>query len=156
MSPSQIGLLQRSFMLIDPIKLDVGRSFFEELFRVCPQTQDMFGDRLEQPWLRLIGAFQHLMDHQLRSMLTLPATATHSNEAVTPEVTQLAQNYVERGFTPQHISHFQNALHTSLSVHLGDRFDEETAQAWSQFIGLVINSMKQIMTKDAVQPALPR
>lgn len=155
MSPSQIQLLQESFALIDPIKRDVGRTFFEKLFRVCPQTQDMFGNDLEQPWLQLIGTFQHLMNHQLRSMLTLPATVTQSKEAVTPEIARLAQSYIERGFTPQHMSHIQETILASLSTHLGDRFDEKTARAWSQFIGLVINSMNQIMTRHAVQPTLP-
>lgn len=142
-------------MLIDPIKIDVGRSFFKELFQICSQTRDMFGDHPEQQWLQLIGAIQHLLNHQLRSMLTLPVTATHSKEAITPEIAQLAQNYVDRGFTPQHMGHIQQAIFLSLSAHLGGRFEENTAEAWSQFISLVINSMNQIMTKHAIQPALP-
>lgn len=155
MSPSQIRLLQRSFALIEPIKLDVGRSFFEELFRLSPQTQSLFGDDLAQRWLRLIGTFQLLMNKQLRSMLTLPATATHSKEAVTPEITQLAQGYLESGFTPEHMIHVQHALLASLAAHLGDRLDRNAAEAWSQFIGLVVNSMRQTMSQDAVQQALP-
>lgn len=155
MSPSQIRLLQQSFALIEPIKLDVGQSFFKELFRLSPQTQDIFGNNLEKRWLRLIGTLRHLMHSQLRSMLTLPATATQSKEAVTPEITQLAQGYVASGFTPEHMIHIQHALLASLSVHLGDRLDKNTAEAWSQFIGLVINSMRQTMSQGAVQPALP-
>ena len=155
MSPSQIRLLQHSFALIEPVKLDVGRSFFEELFHLSPQTQSLFGNDLAQRWLRLIGTFQLLMNRQLRSMLTLPATATHSKEAVTPEITQLAQGYLESGFTPEHMIHIHKALLASLSAHLGDRLDANTAEAWSLFIGLVINSMRQTMSQDAVQPALP-
>jgi nitric oxide dioxygenase len=155
MSPSQIRLLQQSFALIEPVKFDVGRSFFEELFQLSPQTQSLFGDDLGKRWLRLIGTFQHLMNKQLRSMLTLPATATHSKEAVTPEITQLAQGYLENGFTPEHMTHVQQALLASLSAHLGNRFDRNTAEAWSQFIGLVINSMRQTMSQAAVEPALP-
>ncbi|MBX2805051.1 MAG: hypothetical protein KTR19_03670 [Hyphomicrobiales bacterium] len=155
MSPSQIRLLQKSFVLIDPIKQDVGRSFFKELFKRSPQTRDMFGDNPEQRWLRLIGTFQLLMNRQLRSMLTLPATATLSKEAVTPEVSQLAQGYIESGFTPEHMTHIQHALLISLSRHLGEQLDADTTEAWAQFIGLVINSMQQIMFNDAVQPTLP-
>jgi nitric oxide dioxygenase len=155
MSPSQIRLLQQSFALIEPIKFDVGRSFFAELFRLSPQTQSLFGDDLDQRWLRLIGTFQTLMNSQLRSMLTLPATATHSKEAVTPEVTQLAQGYLERGFTPEHMTQIHHALLASLSAHLGNRFDKNIAAAWSQFIGLVINSMRQTMSRDSVEQALP-
>lgn len=155
MSPSQIRLLQKSFALIEPAKLEIGRSFFKKLFRLSPHTQSLFGDDLDRQWLRLINTFQHLMNRQIRSMLTLPATATESREAVTPEITQLAQGYVESGFTPEHMAHIHRALLVSLSTHLGDRLDKNTAEAWSQFIGLVINSMKQTMSKDAVEIALP-
>ena len=155
MSPSQIRLLQQSFVMIEPFKFDIGRSFFDELFRLSPQAYNLFGDDLDQQWLRLIDTFQLLMNKQLRSMLTLPATATHSKEAVTPEITQLAQSYVESGFTPEQMTHVQYALLASLSAHLGRRLDKNTTEAWSQFTGLVINSMRQIMSHGVVKQVLP-
>jgi nitric oxide dioxygenase len=155
MSPSQVRLLQQSFALIDPIKMDVGKTFYRKLFEISPQTQLLMKDDLARRWLRLIGTFQQLINNQLRSMLTLPATSTQSNEAVTPEIVELAKSYIEHGFSRDQMGAVKEALLLSLAAHLGERLDANTATAWDQLVGLVLHSMTQIMSDKAVQPALP-
>ncbi len=155
MSPSQIRLLQQSFARIDPVKLEVGRTFYRKLSEISPQTEILLNDRAERRWLILIGTFQQLMNSQLRSMLTLPATSTQSREAVTPEVVKLAQSFVEYGLTPEQMDAVRTALLFSLSEHLGDTLDARTENAWSEIVTLVIHSMRQIMAEDAVEQALP-
>lgn len=155
MSPTQIRLLQQSFTLIDPIKMDVGRSFHQRLFEVSPQTRDLLNDDLDQRWLHLIGIFQSLMNSQLRSMLTLPATSTQSKEAVNLEIVELAQNYLDHKINPEQMDAVRQALIWSLTRHLGDKLDEQTTEAWSKLIELVLHSMTQIMSEDSVQPSLP-
>lgn len=155
MTPSQIQLLQESIAIIEPVKAEVGRSFFARLFELSPRSRDSIGHDTEQRWLLLIGMFERLMNRQLRSMLTLPATSTQSPEAVTKEIVQVSHNYSDQGFRPDQMEHVERALLWALSRHLGDAFDAKTAEAWSQITGLVFHSMTRIMAKDAVAVSLP-
>lgn len=155
MTPGQVQLLQHSFASIEPIDADVAFGFYQKLFELAPDTRPIFIADDEQQWQGLMSMFQKLVRMELRSMLTLPVTATKSREVSIPGITGLTERFIERGVRPEHLPVAKQALLWSLAQHLGEYFDDRMQEAWSRACDVVAASMIQVMNAEAVEPALP-
>ncbi len=155
MTPEQIQLLQRSYFTIRPISPDVGRSFYGKLFELAPETRPLFESDVTEHWRIFIGVFEKMLRTELRSMLTLPVTRSGNREVSIPGVTEIAERYAVSGVRAEHFAAGRQALMWALAMHVGDRLDKETAEAWAQAYDMVADAMMTVINAEAVEPALP-
>ena len=155
MTPAQIRLLQKSFIAIKPIKAQIGLDFYGKLFELAPETRAFFISNLERQWRNLMSVFEKLVSDELPSMLTVPVTDSGSKEVSLPGITELAHHYATRGAGPEHLPAAKTALLWALEQHLGEAYDEETADAWAIAFDLIAASMISVMRSEANEPVMP-
>jgi hemoglobin-like flavoprotein len=155
MTPGQVELLQRSFKVIGPNDARLAHSFYAKLFELEPETRVVFAGETELQWRKLTAVFKALVKHEVRSMLTLPVTKSGSREVLIAGVGELAERYARKGGRPEHLPAVKEALLWSLDRHLGEAFDQKTAEAWMWACEVIAESMARVMKAEAVAPSLP-
>ena len=73
MTPEQVGLIQRSFDAIWPIRRKLAGSFYSRFFELAPDTQRLFANDLERQHLKLmdmIAAIVGALDKRFQSLIT--------------------------------------------------------------------------------------
>jgi len=155
MLPRQIRLVQRSFAFIEPRSDEIGRSFYHKLFELAPEVRPMFKNDINLQQRKLMSFFSEYVKLQMRSMLTLPVTASHDPEVSIPGIIGLAQRHAAYGAKPEHFVVVKEALFWSFEQHLGDALDAETKMAWSAAYDMIAESMIRVMRAEAEEPSLP-
>ncbi len=155
MTPAQIRLLQKNFILIEPLKAEIRQSFHRKLFELAPETRAFFTSDLEQQWHNLMFVFEKLVSDELPSMLTVPVTDSGSKEVSLPGIVELAHHYAESGAGPEHFSPAKTALLWSLEQHLGEAYDGETADTWAVAFDVIAASVISVMRSEASEPVMP-
>lgn len=153
MIPRQIRLVQRSFALIEPYADQVGMAFYEKLFERVPELRPSFPsdiDVQQRKLMSFLGAFVKL---QLRSLLTLPVTASRELEVTVPGIAELVEDHAQFGFDIDHFVPAREALLASIGDQLGGQFDEATAKAWSAAFDMISESMIRVMRGEAQDAA---
>lgn len=101
----------------------VGSLFYENLFRIAPETRSLFPESLDAQGRKLVQTLSWIVDH-----LDAPEHLMAGAEA-------LAQRHVGYGVTPDQYDAVGAALITTLGAGLGDAFDENDAAAWTRVYG---------------------
>lgn len=155
MTPVQIRLLRRSFDHIAPISDRISHSFYERLFAIAPETRGLFG-RDEAAQQRLfLDIFRHFSSQNLRSMLTLPVTASTSGEISAPDIVAFWRSQIGDGVRPEHFALAGHAFAWSLEEHLGGRIEPEIIEAWVRAFEIITGAMVDAMDTGATSPVLP-
>lgn len=119
MTPDQIDLVQDSFKSVVPIKVLAARIFYDRLFELDPDLEQMFtGDMAEQ-------------GQKLMSALATVVGGLKSWERVEPVVRELGQRHVGYGVKSEHYETVGAALLWTLEQGLGDAFTDEVKSAWT-------------------------
>ncbi len=119
MTPDQIDLVQDSFKSVVPIKVLAAQLFYNRLFELDPDLEQMFtGDMAEQ-------------GQKLMSALATVVGGLKSWERVEPVVRELGQRHVGYGVKAEHYETVGAALLWTLEQGLGDAFTDDVKSAWT-------------------------
>jgi hemoglobin-like flavoprotein len=142
MTPSQIRLLQRSFVKIEPIAASVSAEFYDRLFRIAPETRSLFKEDMSYQYAKFMSVISELVNLHLRSLISLPVTSQGGCDAAMPGVRALGHRHNEFGVKPEHFVPMREALMDTLADTLGDDFSPAVREAWEEAFDLLARVMK--------------
>ena len=115
----QIDLVQNSFATVLPLAPSAAAAFYDRLFTLAPDTRALFrGDMADQ-------------GRKLFQTLALIVDALDRLDTIVPVAEALAVRHVGYGVREDHYAAVGAALLQTLAHALGDRFDADTAAAWT-------------------------
>jgi nitric oxide dioxygenase len=153
MTPSQIRLVQKSFVKIEPIATEVGAKFYARLFRMAPETRALFKGDMSYQHAKFMSVIRELVSLHLRSLISLPVTAVEG-EAAMPGIRNLGREHIKFGVVPAHFGLMRTALMETLYEVLGPDFTPEVQQAWAEAYDLMAKVMKGGLLNTGGQPQL--
>jgi hemoglobin-like flavoprotein len=118
MTPEQVGLIQRSFDAIWPIRRKLAGSFYSRFFELAPDTQRLSANDLER---------QHL---KLMDMIAAIVGALDKRELFQSLITHSGRQHAQFGVKSSHFVAFGDALIWSLEQQFGPAFTPELREAW--------------------------
>jgi hemoglobin-like flavoprotein len=118
MTPEQVGLIQRSFDAIWPIRRKLAGSFYSRFFELAPDTQRLFANDLER---------QHL---KLMDMIAAIVGALDKRELFQSLITHSGRQHAQFGVKSSHFVAFGDALIWSLEQQFGPAFTPGLREAW--------------------------
>jgi hemoglobin-like flavoprotein len=131
MTPEQVGLIQRSFDAIWPIRRKLAGSFYSRFFELAPDTQRLSANDLER---------QHL---KLMDMIAAIVGALDKRELFQSLITHSGRQHAQFGVKSSHFVAFGDALIWSLEQQFGPAFTPELREAWIALYDAVQNKMVQ-------------
>ena len=132
----QILLVKNSWSYVVTDTEAAGKLFYQRLFEVAPGVRNLFQGEIK---------FQA---RKLMNMVTLIVTKLHKLDEIMDEVKSLAQRHNRYGAEPAHYQVVGECLIWTLEKGLGDKWNEETAQAWIAVYGVLADAM----IKNQVRP----
>jgi len=131
MTPKQIQLVKESWGYVIVKSNEAGQLFYSRLFEVAPPLQHLFkGDIKEQA-------------RKLMSMVTLVVSKLEKLDTVISEVRALGARHNKYGTKHEHYTAVGQSLIWTLSQGLGERWNKETEEAWTQAYSVLSNAMIQ-------------
>jgi hemoglobin-like flavoprotein len=118
MTPEQVGLIQRSFDAIWPIRRKLAGSFYSRFFELAPDTQRLSANDLER---------QHL---KLMDMIAAIVGALDKRELFQSLITHSGRQHAQFGVKSSHFVAFGDALIWSLEQQFGPAFTPGLREAW--------------------------
>ncbi|MBV9566087.1 MAG: hemin receptor [Bradyrhizobium sp.] len=119
MNPTQIKLVQDSFIKVAPITEQAAVIFYDRLFEVAPQVRAMFPpDMTEQR-------------RKLMATLAIVVTGLSDLPSILPAASALATRHVAYGAKAEHYPVVGQALLWTLEKGLGADWTPEVAEAWT-------------------------
>jgi nitric oxide dioxygenase len=120
MTPHQIRLIKSSWALvgaIDPIV--VGQLFYNRLFELAPEVRPMFQNSIPEQSKKLLATLSYVVSKLERL------------ENIVDEVAKLSQRHVNYGVKKEHYAIVGSALLWTLEKGLGENWNSELKQAWT-------------------------
>ena len=135
MNENTIPLVQESWKKVIPISEQAAELFYNKLFELDPTVKDLFkGDMKEQG--------KKLMD-----MITIAVNGLDDLDSIVPAVQAMGERHVNYGVEDKDYDTVGAALLWTLGQGLGDAFNEETEQAWTDIYTLLATTMKDAAAK---------
>ncbi|MGY4830775.1 globin family protein [Sphaerotilaceae bacterium SBD11-9] len=129
MTPVQIGLVRRSFALIEPIAPQAAALFYDNLFAADPSLRHLFQGNMAQQGTRLMTMIGAAVD-----LLEEPDT-------LTPTLRKLGARHVNYGVRDEHYATVGGALLKTLEQGLGTAYTDEVHAAWVALYRVVSATM---------------
>lgn len=130
MTPEKVKLVQDSFEKVAPIASTAADIFYDRLFEVAPEVRPMFSND---------------MGRQKEALMATLATAVqslHNPDAIIPVLKKLGADHVGYGVKDEHYDTVGATLLFTLEKGLGDDWNPELQEAWTETYGLVSGVMK--------------
>jgi hemoglobin-like flavoprotein len=153
MTPSQIRLVQKSFVRIEPIATEVGARFYNRLFRMAPETRALFKGDMSYQHAKFMSVIRELVNLHLRALISLPVTGL-DGEAAMPGIRNLGRDHAKFGVVPAHFGLMRTALMETLEEVLGEEFTPEIQVAWAEAYDVMAKVMKGGLMNTSPQPQL--
>jgi hemoglobin-like flavoprotein len=118
MTPEQVGLIQRSFDAIWPIRRKLAGSFYSRFFELAPDTQRLSANDLER---------QHL---KLMDMIAAIVGALDKRELFQSLITHSGRQHAQFEVKSSHFVAFGDALIWGLEQQFGPAFTPGLREAW--------------------------
>jgi len=131
MTQHQIGLVQSSFSLVEPIIESAAVMFYDRLFQIDPSLRPMF------------RAPQTEQARKLAHVLTVVVKGLNRPEQILPAVEELGRRHSNYGVRPEHYATVGAALLWTLQSGLGEAFTAEVRDAWSSAYLLLSSTMQK-------------
>jgi len=131
MRPDQVALVQSTFQKFVPVAYPASEFFYQELFRLAPETRTLFSADLTDQRNKLIKT------------LTTVVQGLNYPDALLPVVHALGQRHVGYHATSAHYSKVGEALIQTLRKYLGPEFTPEAEQAWVACYQLLSGHMQK-------------
>ncbi|MEO1493292.1 MAG: globin family protein [Pseudomonadota bacterium] len=140
MTPEQVTMVQKSFEKVAPIADKAADIFYDRLFEVAPEVRPLFAadmSRQKEVLMQTLGtAVQNL----------------HQVDTILPVVKELGVKHVGYGVKDEHYDIVGGALLYTLEKGLGDDWNDELKEAWTETYGTVANVMKSAAAEAAAKP----
>ena len=119
--PALVSAVQSSFAQVQAASGDVGRHFYDRLFREAPEVRPLFRGDADRQATKLIDT------------INVVVAALGHFDAVLPIARDLARRHVAYGVTPQHYAIVGRVLISTLAEVLGRHaFTPFTRDAWER------------------------
>jgi len=129
MTERQILLVKSSWSYVIVNAEEAGQLFYKRLFEVAPEVKPMFkGDIKEQ-------------SRKLMNMVTYIVTKLQKLDEIMDEVKSLAQRHGKYGVKPHYYQIVGSSLLWTLKEGLGDKWNDETEQAWTAVYTALADAM---------------
>lgn len=129
MTPDQIALVQTTWKQVVPIQDTAADLFYGKLFELDNSLRSLFPeDMAEQKKL-------------LMQMITTAVRGLTNLEAIVPAVQALGQRHIGYNVTPAMYGTVGAALLDTLEKGLGDAWNDDVKQAWTQTYGTLADLM---------------
>ena len=125
----QILLVKNSWSYLGIDAEAAGKLFYQRLFEVAPGVRNLFQGDIK---------FQA---RKLMNMVTLIVTKLHKLDEIMEEVRSLAVRHNRYGAEPAHYEVVGQCLLWTLEKGLGDKWNDETRDAWTAVYGVLANAM---------------
>ncbi|GEA12150.1 globin family protein [Alteromonas sp. KUL49] len=136
MTPEKIALVQTSFKSVVPIADTAAELFYGRLFEVAPEVKPMFdASNMEEQGKKLMKT------------LAVAVIGLSDLPAIVPIVQQLGVKHLDYGVEPAHFSPVGESLLWTLEKGLGEAWNEELLDAWTEAYTLLSNTMIDAMEK---------
>ena len=130
MTPTQVKLVQESWKRVLPIKEEAAQLFYNRLFELNPDLQDLFrGEMLEQR-------------RKLMAMIGVAVTSLDRIETLLPVLQELGRKHGTYGVQARDYDTVGTALLWTLEQGLGALFTSEVRAAWAETYGLLAATMR--------------
>lgn len=123
-------LIRESFERVRPMTSEAADHFYDRLFTQYPESRDLFR-----------GTNMKLQKRLLMSALSSAVDAVDDLEAMTPILHQMGKRHSGYGVQIRHYPWAGDALLGTLEHLLGDAWNGELKQAWSEFYDELADSM---------------
>lgn len=134
MTNRQIELVKSTWSMVAKIDaVVVGELFYNRLFEIAPEVKHLFRSPMPEQSRKLLSMLQYIISKLDRL------------EDILEEVAQLAQRHVKYGVKPEYFSAVGAALLWTLEKGLGDNWNEETKEAWTECFVTLSSAMIQSM-----------
>lgn len=130
MTNKQIDLVKSSWAIvatIDPVT--VGGLFYNRLFEIAPQLKHMFRSPVPEQSKKLLAMINYVI------------SKLDKLEDILDEVAKLAKRHVSYGVKPGHYTVVGEALLWTLEKGLGENWNSEVEEAWSNCYGVLSSAM---------------
>ena len=131
MNQHQVALVQSSWEKVIPIADIAADVFYEKLFEFDGSLRGLFPQDMKDQKKKLLATLGRVVS----SLDRLPE--------VLPAVRALGRKHVSYGVKQQHYAVVGAALLATLEVGLGDAFNSEVRQAWSETYGALAKAMSE-------------
>lgn len=136
LSPLQIGRVQKTWALAEPLGDTVTTLFYGRLFELDPSLKPLFrNDLLHQ-------------GRSLRVMLSMVTAGLSQVEQLIPTLLSCGRRHVGYGVVDSHYDSVREALLWTLAQTLREHFSEEARGAWIATYELMAGVMKEAAAKE--------
>lgn len=130
-TPSQMRTIKESFGLLAPVAATATRIFYEELFRLAPETRALFPEDMTQ---------QH---DKFVQMLSTVVDGLDNVAAITAHVADLGRRHKAYDVKPEHYAIVGSALLAMLRRLLGPNYTRDIAEAWAAAYDMLARVMQE-------------
>lgn len=131
MLDSQKILVQKSFALVAPIADQAAELFYGRLFTLDPSLRSLFTTDMKEQGRKLM----QMIGYSVRGLDRL--------DHLIPAIEELGRRHGMYGVEDEHYDVVGEALLWTLEQGLGDRFTDETREAWARVYELLAGTMKR-------------
>lgn len=131
MSPEKIALVQSTWASVVPIADQAADLFYQRLFELDDSLKTLFPDDMTEQKKKL--------------MQTLAVCVNGLNELgeIVPAVQSLGRRHVDYNVKPEQYETVGAALLWTLEKGLGDSWNADAEQAWTEVYGVLSTTMKE-------------
>jgi NAD(P)H-flavin reductase/hemoglobin-like flavoprotein len=126
----KVHLLRESWEAAEPHTEEMGRHFYATLFRVAPETRELFPVNMEVQRSRLMRALVHFVQ-----MVDRP-------DELLPFLEQLGRDHRKFGVLARHYDAVGEALIGAVAAHAGDAWSAAADQAWHEAYDQLARAMR--------------
>lgn len=131
MTPTQVALVQDSFKFIGKQTHEAGRIFFDELFQLAPELQQLFSDDMSKHKLKFV------------QMLSTVVRSLDRIATISEDIVDLGRRHASYDVAEEHYEVMGEALMAMLSRLLGPDLTRETGDAWAAAYGMIARVMQE-------------
>lgn len=131
MNDYQKQLVQHSFREIIPVADQAATLFYNRLFHLDPALRPLFKSDIKQQGLKFINTLQ------------IAGAALDTLDAIIPALQSLGRNHIKYGVQDAHYEVVGEALIWALEKALGEEFNDEVRDAWTETYRLLSTVMRE-------------
>jgi hemoglobin-like flavoprotein len=129
MTAKQVRIVQETFRQIAPYAAEAVHIFYDDLFRIAPETRRLFPNDMTAQKSKLI------------QMLTTVVKSLGNVSAISEHLADLGRRHVSYDVTERHYAYVGQALLSMLRRLLGPNYTEEIHDAWAAAYNMLARTM---------------
>ena len=133
LNQNQIKLIKDSWEKVSPIADQAADLFYGHLFEIAPTARSMFPTEMAE------------QKKKLMTTLGFVVASLNNIEEVVPQIQDLGRRHIGYGTKAEHFPVVGEALLWTLEQGLGESWNQELADAWTQAYTLIAQTMKDAM-----------